>query len=139
MVYIILALAATGRSLYQVIAKFDEAPAAYLLSALAGVVYIVATIALIKRRGVWRIVAWVALTFELVGVLVVGTLSLTTPQWFAHPSVWSWYGAGYLWIPLVLPVLGLLWLYRSRGSESESHGGGAPHANKRAGVGRRAR
>lgn len=113
-VYIVLALAATFRSIYQIIAKFDEAPLAYSLSALSGAVYIVATIALIKRRGVWRTIAWGALIFELCGVLVVGLLSIVEPQLFGHPSVWSFFGSGYLFIPLVLPVLGLIWL-RSTG------------------------
>lgn len=111
-VYVVLALAATFRSIYQIIAKFDEAPLAYSLSALSGAVYIVATVALIKRRGVWRSIAWGALIFELGGVMIVGTLSLVVPQLFAHPSVWSHFGSGYLFIPLVLPVLGLIWLKR---------------------------
>ena len=138
-VYLVLAVAATFRSVYQILTKFDEAPIAYALSALAGVVYIVATIALVKsvRRGgraaaaadagrAWRVVAWCALVFELAGVLVVGTLSLVAPQLFAHPSVWSQFGMGYVFIPLVLPVLGLLWLRRSgRGSGSAAAGAGA--------------
>lgn len=112
-VYIVLALAATFRSVYQILTKFDEAPLAYSLSAVSGVVYIVATIALIKRgRGAWRWIAWAALSFELAGVLVVGTLSLVSPELFAHPSVWSVFGQGYGFIPLVLPVLGLVWLSR---------------------------
>lgn len=112
-VYIVLALAATFRSVYQIIAKFDEAPLAYSLSALAGIVYIVATVALIRRgRGAWRWIAWAALTFELAGVLIVGTLSVVAPQLFGHPSVWSMFGQGYVFIPLVLPVLGLIWLYQ---------------------------
>lgn len=112
--YLVLAAAATFRSVFQIIRKFDEAPLAYSLSAVAGVVYIVASIALIKHRGVWRIVAWAALIFELIGVLTVGTLSMTHPELFAHPSVWSHYGNGYVYIPLVLPVLGLIWLFRTR-------------------------
>jgi fumarate reductase subunit D len=112
-VYVILALAATFRSVFQIIRKFDEAPLAYSLSALAGIVYIVASIALTRQGTPWRRVAWAALSFELAGVLVVGALSFISPQWFAHPSVWSWFGAGYLYIPLVLPVLGLIWLSRT--------------------------
>lgn len=112
-VYIVLALAATFRSVYQILTKFDEAPLAYSLSAVSGIVYIVATVALIKRgRGAWRWIAWAALSFELAGVLVVGTLSVVAPQLFAHPSVWSYFGQGYGYIPLVLPILGLLWLSR---------------------------
>ena len=112
-VYAILALAATARSVYQIARQFDEAPVAYVLSAVAGVVYILATVALLKRGDAWYWVAWATLVFELVGVLTVGTLSLLDPALFQHPSVWSAYGIGYGFIPLVLPILGMLWL-RSR-------------------------
>lgn len=119
-VYAILALAGTGRSIYQIVTRFDEAPLAYTLSALAAVVYIVATVALFRR---WDGLAWVTIGFEMVGVLVVGTLSIFAPSVLGMPSgspfgphatVWSAYGAGYLLIPLILPVLGLLWLARGR-------------------------
>jgi UPF0716 family protein affecting phage T7 exclusion len=54
-VYGLLALAATGRSVYQIFDDFGAAPFAYSLSALAGVVYILATIALVlpgrRSRG----------------------------------------------------------------------------------------
>ncbi|WP_440710999.1 hypothetical protein [Herbiconiux sp. YIM B11900] len=113
-VYAILALGATGRSVVEIIEKFDQAPFAYTLSTLAAVVYIIATVALIVPGPVWYRVAWVTITFELVGVLTVGTLSLVLPDLFAKPSVWSWYGMGYLFIPLVLPVLGMLWLRKNR-------------------------
>jgi hypothetical protein len=109
-VYAILALGATARSIYQIASKFEAAPLAYVLSAIAGVVYLLATIALIGRGPVWYRIAWATITFELVGVLVVGTLSLVHPELFQHPSVWSHFGRGYLFIPLVLPVLGMLWL-----------------------------
>lgn len=117
-VYGILALGATGRSFVQVVGRFAEAPLAYSLSALAAVVYIVATVALIAPGPVWYRIAWITITFELVGVLTVGTLSLTHPDLFAHASVWSFYGVGYLFIPLVLPVLGMIWLRRRRGLAS---------------------
>ena len=109
-VYGVLALAATGRSFVQIVAKFDDAPLAYSLSALAAVVYIAATVALIKRGSAWYRVAWTTIGFELLGVLVVGTLSLVDPALFQHATVWSVYGAGYGFIPLVLPILGMWWL-----------------------------
>lgn len=110
MVYAILALAATGRSFSQIVRSFDEAPLAYTLSALAAVVYIVATVALIvPGRFAYRL-AWVTIVFEFVGVLVIGTLSLVMPEHFQHATVWSVYGIGYLFIPLVLPLLGMWWL-----------------------------
>lgn len=111
-VYLVLALAATGRSFYQLVAKFDQAPLAYSLSALAAVVYVVATIALIARGPVWFRIAQITIGFELAGVLIVGLLSLLVPSLFAHPTVWSYFGMGYLFIPLVMPILGLVWLGR---------------------------
>ena len=117
-IYAIFAIAATARSVIQLTTRFDEAPVAYLLSALAAVVYIVATIALgLGERGMR--VAKAAITFELVGVLVVGTLSLIESSWFPRATVWSSFGAGYLLIPLILPIVGLWWLRRERlGRES---------------------
>lgn len=118
-VYAVMAMAATGRSFVQIVRKFDEAPLAYSLSALAALVYILATLALIRagRRG-WFTVAWVAIAFEMLGVLVVGTLSLTHPELFGHDSVWSYFGRGYVFIPLVLPVFGLWWLRVHRPSRA---------------------
>lgn len=117
-VYAILALAATGRSFVQIASRFSEAPFAYLLSALSAVVYIVATVALTRRGARWYAIAWVTISFELLGVLVVGALSLVDPILFPDDTVWSVFGRGYLFIPLVLPLLGMLWLYRRRPSGS---------------------
>ena len=110
-VYGVLALAATGRSVYQLITKFADAPFAYVLSAVAAVVYIVATIAL--ARGNRALAQW-SMAFELVGVVVVGVLSYVDASLFPRDTVWSHFGAGYLWIPLALPVLGLWWLAKGR-------------------------
>lgn len=114
-VYAVMALAATGRSFVQIAERFDEAPLAYSLSALAALVYILATLALVFAGSArWYVVAWVAIVFELLGVVVIGTLSLLLPALFAHPTVWSGFGYGYLFIPLVLPFLGLWWLVTHR-------------------------
>jgi hypothetical protein len=104
-VYAVFALAAFSRAALQIATRFDEAPAAYLLSAVAAAVYLVAAVAL--ARGL-RLLALAAVLFELVGVLVVGTVSLLLPAAFPDETVWSTYGIGYGFIPLVLPVLGLL-------------------------------
>lgn len=113
-VYGLLALAATGRSFVQIAQTFSDAPLAYSLSALSAVVYIVATVALIRRGRRWYGVAWATISFELLGVLVVGTLSLVDPALFQHKTVWSVFGMGYGFVPLVLPILGMLWLSRHR-------------------------
>jgi hypothetical protein len=113
-VYAVLALAAIGRSFVQILTKFDEAPLAYSLSALAAVVYVLATIALVRAGRGWYLVAWVTIAFEFTGVVVIGALSIAVPELFPHDTVWSWFGRGYLFIPLVLPVLGMWWLATHR-------------------------
>lgn len=120
-VYGVLALAASGRSFVQIATKFDHAPLAYSLSALSAVVYIVATISLVKRGKIWYRIAWATISFELLGVLVVGLLSVFDTELFPSDTVWSMFGRGYLFIPLVIPVLGMIWLTkRSREHSGES-------------------
>jgi len=126
-VYGILALAATGRSVVQIIEKFDHAPFAYTLSALSAVVYIVAMVALIAPGRAWYRVAWVTIGFEMIGVVVIGFLSLFDRRLFPDDTVWSGFGAGYYWVPLVLPIAGLWWLVRyHRTAALRSAATGAP-------------
>ena len=111
-IYAVFALSATARATYQLVTKFDQAPIAYSLSALAAVVYVIATVSLARKK--LQKLARITLWFELCGVIVVGALSLTLPNLFAHPTVWSQFGLGYALIPLVLPILGLLWLRKQQ-------------------------
>jgi len=111
-VYAVFAVSATARASFQLVTKFEDAPLAYSLSALSALVYIIATVALARNDVRSQAVARWAVKFELVGVLVVGTLSLVWPAAFQHPSVWSWFGLNYACLPLVLPIFGLLWLNR---------------------------
>jgi hypothetical protein len=115
-VYAVFALSASARAGVQLATQFSEAPLAYLLSALAAVVYIVATVSLARGARRW---ATVAIGVELVGVLVVGTLSVFDAAAFPRATVWSIYGIGYGFVPLILPFLGLLWLRRTRPSAAD--------------------
>ena len=110
-IYGVFALAATSRAAVQIATKFGEAPLAYSLSGFAAVVYVLLTIAL--ARGDRRL-ALAACAVELAGFLIVGTLSVADPAAFPHATVWSGYGSGYGFVPLVLPLVGLFWLLRHR-------------------------
>ena len=107
-VYGIFALAASARSGVQLATRFGDAPLAYLLSALAAAVYVVATLALAGVAP--RRAAYLACGVELAGVVLVGAASLLLPDAFPDATVWSDFGRGYGFVPLALPVLGLLWL-----------------------------
>lgn len=113
-VYGVFAISATARAGYQILTKYSEAPLAYLLSAFAALVYVVATISLAKPGRTWFKISVAAVLVELIGVLVVGALSLVDSVKFPHETVWSMFGRGYAFIPLLLPILGLAWLYRRR-------------------------
>ena len=113
LVYGVFALAATSRAGVQIATKFGEAPLAYILSAVAAVIYCAATFALARATKVSRRVATVAILVELVGVVGIGAFSYAVPDDFPDATVWSHFGQGYGFVPLVLPVLGLLWLRRT--------------------------
>ncbi|MGH4022242.1 MAG: hypothetical protein ACRDT0_24010 [Pseudonocardiaceae bacterium] len=112
-VYSIFAIAAVGRSAVQILTHFDRAPLAYLLSAVAALIYVLATVTLAQGSRSARFVALICCTVELIGVLTVGTASVLVPQAFPDATVWSLFGQGYGFVPLVLPVLGLLWIRRN--------------------------
>ncbi|MEU9017940.1 hypothetical protein [Actinomadura sp. NPDC048394] len=112
-VYAIFALAAGARAGVQIGTKFSDAPLAYSLSAFAAAVYVLATVALARGGRASFRVAVTACSVELAGVLAIGTLSLVDRAAFPDATVWSGYGEGYGFVPLVLPVVGLLWLRRT--------------------------
>jgi hypothetical protein len=117
--YGVLALAATGRAGYELAAKFNEAPLPYSLSIFSALVYIVATVALARSKGGWRKVAYAAVIIELSGVLLIGAASVIWPGVFTYngklvKTVWSFFGIAYGFVPLALPILGLIWLRKSK-------------------------
>src|ERR1700723_3611524 len=118
-VYGLFALSASARAAVQIATKFGHAPGAYLLSAFAAVVYIIATVTLTAGSPTARRIAVVSCSVEFAGVLAVGTWSLVDRATFPDATVWSGYGIGYGFVPLVLPVFGLLWLRpRARGAKA---------------------
>lgn len=111
--YVLFAVSAGARALYQIFTDFSVAPLAYLLSAFAALVYLLAAIFLAKSRSrFWLKMAFLACFVELVGVLFVGFLSVFFSDVFPKDTVWSFFGQGYGFVPLFLPVVGLIWLRR---------------------------
>jgi hypothetical protein len=108
--YGLFALSAGARAAVQLATKFHVAPLAYLLSAASAAIYLVATVALVRGGRGGRLLALWCCSIELVGVLAVGAVSLLDRAAFPDATVWSAFGRGYGFVPLVLPVLGLLWL-----------------------------
>ena len=111
-IYGIFALSAGARAGVQIATKFHVAPLAYVLSALAAVIYLVATICLARSTPTSRRIAIICCSIELVGVLVVGAASVIWSSSFPDATVWSDFGQGYGYVPLVLPMIGLWWLLR---------------------------
>ena len=113
-VYLVFAVSAGARAGVQIATKFGEAPVAYLLSALAAAVYLAASYGLATGGRTGRRIALTGCVIELLGVLVVGTLTVTDAAAFPDDTVWSHFGSGYGYIPVVLPLIGLYWLWRNR-------------------------
>lgn len=120
--YAILFLAAAGRSSAQLSTKASEAPLPYALSAVAAVIYGVIAFALLRGTPSWRTVALAGTAVELVGVLAVGTWGVVDPGRWPDETVWSGYGSGYGWIPLILPPLALWALLKARRADATSAG-----------------
>ncbi|MEV5239352.1 hypothetical protein AB0K89_09570 [Streptomyces cinnamoneus] len=111
--YGVFTVAAASRSVVQMIVDFGRAPLAYVLSAGAALVYAFITYSLVRGGEQARRAALVCCAAELAGVLVVGTWTLVEPSAFPDATVWSDYGMGYLFIPVILPVTAMAWLRRA--------------------------
>ena len=115
-VYGIFAISATARSLVQVLRDLSFAPVAYGFSLLAAITYIAVTVALVRGGRRSRLARWLCVA-ELAGVLIVGTLTLVDPALFPDATVWGHFGEGYGFVPLLLPLVALLYLRRARGAD----------------------
>ena len=110
--YTFWALAICSRAAWQYATRIGD----YLpthLSAGAGLLYLL--IAYWAWRGWRRTLQW-GLIIELIGVIVVGTYELFYP--FGYATAWSHYGAGYLYMPLILPIAGIVTILRNGTSVS---------------------
>ncbi|MER6954556.1 MULTISPECIES: hypothetical protein [unclassified Streptomyces] len=112
--YGVMVVGAVSRSAYEIATEFDRAPLAYSLSALAGLVYGFITYSLVRGGETARRAARICCAAELAGVLIVGTWTLVEPSAFPDATVWSKYGMGYVFIPVLLPLSALYWLRKSR-------------------------
>ncbi|WP_405391913.1 hypothetical protein OG596_31195 [Streptomyces sp. NBC_01102] len=112
--YGVFTVAAASRSTVEMIMDFGKAPLAYVLSAAAALVYGFITYSLVRGGEKARRAALVCCAAELAGVLVVGAWTLAEPSAFPDATVWSDFGMGYLFIPVILPVTGMIWLRRAR-------------------------
>ncbi|MEU6808753.1 hypothetical protein ABZ920_07040 [Streptomyces sp. NPDC046831] len=120
--YGVMVVGAVSRSVVQIATDFGRAPLAYTLSAVAGVVYGFITYSLVRGGETARRAALVCCAAELLGVLTVGTWTLVEPSAFPDATVWSDYGMGYLFIPVLLPVSAMYWLRTARTGRAETTG-----------------
>jgi hypothetical protein len=118
-VYGVFAISATARAGFQIATGFSHAPVAYSLSAFAAVVYILAAFSLAKAGAGWFWTSLAAVSVELLGVLAVGSYSIFSSAALPEATVWSSFGQGYGYVPLVLPLIGLWWLYRNRADRKQ--------------------
>ncbi len=110
--YGLWAFSALGRSSYEYL--FKQNVRTYVpahLSTFVGVLYIFIIVGLRKRSPRWYWITLALLAVELAGVLIVGTIDVVWRP-FPYATVWSNYGIGYFFMPLVLPFVGLAYMLR---------------------------
>jgi hypothetical protein len=117
--YGLFVVAAGSRAIVQLGSHAGRAPLAYGLSAFAACVYIAGLVLLLRvdRSGRGIGAARALCVAELTGVITVGTASLIWADHFPEATVWSHFGSGYSFVPVVLPLLGLSWLRHITGRD----------------------
>jgi hypothetical protein len=124
--YALWSFSALGRSSWEYL--FKQNVATYVpahLSTFVGVLYIIIIVGLRRRTPRWWWATLALLIVELAGVLIVGTIDVVW-QPFPYATVWSKYGIGYFFMPLVLPFVGLAYLLRQETRAAYGIGSRAP-------------
>jgi hypothetical protein len=106
MLYGFWALAVCSRALWQYASRSGNLLPSHI-SLLAGVIYLVIFWAALRRQ---HTLLRSGLICEIIGVVAVSLYELVAPLPYA--TAWSHFGAGYLYIPLLLPLAGL-WSLRA--------------------------
>jgi hypothetical protein len=108
--YPFFSLATGARAIYQLIFPPNAADLrGPILTGVASLIYLIAALLFVYRKPWTWWLAVILLTFESLGVLTVGTISLIHPN-FIGQTAWQDYGMDYFFIPLIQPFLGLIWL-----------------------------
>jgi len=106
--YPLFGISVLARGGYQICCS-DKPGNAPWFDVVCALIYFAAAIGFFKRtRWAWKL-SVVALSLEILFVVVIGTLSLFD---VVGRNVWTLYGRDYGWIPTLQPLLGLLWLRR---------------------------
>jgi hypothetical protein len=106
LLYLFWAIALCSRAIWQYLTRTGDLTPTHL-SLVAGIIYL--AIVVWAWRG-QRTALIAGLAIEVIGVLIISIGELIWPLPYA--SAWSDFGAGYVWMPLVLPIIGLVQLYR---------------------------
>lgn len=107
LLYLFWAIALCSRAVWQYVTRDGDLTPTHL-SMVAGLIYL-AIVGWAWRGHRTALVA--GLTIEIIGVI---TISIGECYWpLPYASAWSGFGSGYLWMPLILPILGLIQLIRS--------------------------
>jgi hypothetical protein len=79
------------------------------LSALAAILYLIATLGFAYRRKWTWWLSVISLGFETIMTLLIGVWSFVDPDLIGR-TVWRHFGEDYGYFPLFQPMIGLVWL-----------------------------
>lgn len=105
LLYLFWATALCSRAIWQYMTRSGNLLPTHL-SLIAGIIYLAIVVWAWQGRRK-RLIA--GLIVELIGVMVISISEFIWPLPYA--SAWSGFGSGYLYMPIILPILGLVHLY----------------------------
>ncbi len=84
-----------------------------LVAVLAGAIYLVIAVGITHNGRKMRLISWAAMIAAFVGPYIMGLFELGVEPVSEVSSAWSHFGAQYWYVPLVLPLVGFVWMWRS--------------------------
>ena len=84
-----------------------------IVALLAGIDYLVAATALTHNGRRMRVVGWVTIALSIAIPIILWVASLGLDELNSARSAWTGLGADFSYLPLVVSIIGLIWMWRS--------------------------
>ncbi len=84
-----------------------------IVALLAGVDYLIAATALTHNGRRMRLVGWATITLSIAIPVILWVASLGLDELNSARSAWTGFGVDFYYAPLIVSVIGLVWMWRS--------------------------
>lgn len=103
----------TGAALADLFTHGEGPRGPEILALVAGVVYLLAALALTHNGRRMRIIGWACIGATIAAPILFAVAGVGLPQLAEPRSAWTGFGSDFFYLPLLVSVIGCVWMWYS--------------------------